>query len=113
MQTYAALIALALASVPVAAQDAAPPPGSPNIAERHALERYQRILELDDGENGLNAVIALNPDAGPEAGEAFDAGTSLGGRTVLVKDNVETRELPTTAGSLALKGNMTGRDAPM
>ncbi len=113
MQTYAALIALALASVPVAAQDAAPPPESPNIAERHGLERYQRILELDDGENGLNAVIALNPEVGREAGEAFDAGTSLGGRTVLVKDNIETSEWPTTAGSLALKGNMTGRDAPM
>merc|ERR1711969_346505 len=37
----------------------------------------------------------------------------LDGRTVLVKDNIETRELPTTAGSLALAGNMTGRDAPM
>jgi amidase len=37
----------------------------------------------------------------------------LGGRTVLVKDNIETREFPTTAGSLALAGNMTGRDAPL
>jgi amidase len=32
---------------------------------------------------------------------------------VLVKDNVETREWPTTAGSLALKDNLTGRDAPL
>jgi amidase len=32
---------------------------------------------------------------------------------VLVKDNIETREFPTTAGSLALEDNMTGRDAPL
>jgi amidase len=37
----------------------------------------------------------------------------LAGRTVLVKDNIETRELPTTAGSLALKDNWTRRDAPL
>lgn len=37
----------------------------------------------------------------------------LEGRTVLVKDNIETREWATTAGSLALKDNHTGRDAPM
>ena len=32
---------------------------------------------------------------------------------ILVKDNIETRDQPTTAGSLALKDNMTGRDAPV
>jgi amidase len=32
---------------------------------------------------------------------------------VLIKDNIETREMPTTAGSLALLGNNTGRDAPL
>ncbi len=37
----------------------------------------------------------------------------LEGRTVLVKDNIETREWATTAGSLALADNMTGRDAPL
>ena len=31
----------------------------------------------------------------------------------MIKDNTETRELPTTAGSLALAGNLTGRDAPL
>jgi amidase len=30
-----------------------------------------------------------------------------------VKDNIETREWPTTAGSLALADNATGRDAPL
>ena len=30
-----------------------------------------------------------------------------------MKDNIETREWPTTAGSLALADNRTGRDAPL
>ena len=32
---------------------------------------------------------------------------------MLIKDNIETREFPTTAGSLALAHNRTGRDAPL
>ncbi|RYE01683.1 MAG: amidase, partial [Sphingomonadales bacterium] len=32
---------------------------------------------------------------------------------VLIKDNIETWELPTTAGSLALRSNWTKRDAPV
>src|SRR6185503_4506661 len=40
-------------------------------------------------------------------------GLPLAGRAGLVKDNIETREWPTTAGSLALANNMTGRDAPL
>ncbi len=35
----------------------------------------------------------------------------LGGVPILVKDNIETREWPTTAGSLALADNLTDRDA--
>lgn len=80
-------------------------------AEAAAVGQVYRILRYDDGPQGINAVIALAPDitAQVRAGQ----GLPLGGRTVLVKDNVETRELPTTAGSLALKDNATGRDAPL
>ena len=71
-----------------------------------------RIAALDDAGPRLNAVIAVNTNAPLDA--LALAGTSpLEGRTVLVKDNIETREWPTTAGSLALAGNMTGRDAPL
>lgn len=35
------------------------------------------------------------------------------GVMVLLKDNIETRDMPTTAGSLALAGNAPGRDAPV
>ncbi|MBB5731268.1 amidase [Altererythrobacter atlanticus] len=70
-----------------------------------------RIAALDDAGPQLNAVIAFNADAPELARQA--QGTLLGGRTVLVKDNIETVEWPTTAGSLALAGNDTGRDAPL
>ena len=59
----------------------------------------------------LNAVIALSPGITAQIRAA--RGRLLDGRTVLVKDNIETRELPTTAGSLALADNATGRDAPL
>lgn len=68
-----------------------------------------RITQLDDR---LNAVIAVNENAAQLARAASPA-TMLQGRTVLIKDNIETREWPTTAGSLALAANMTGRDAPL
>ncbi len=76
---------------------------------RYYLDRIER---LDDAGPKLNAVISVNTDAPKEAAE-MGGDTRLGGRAVLVKDNIETRELPTTAGSLALKGNMTRRDAPL
>ena len=91
--------------------DAAEDPGG-EAAARYYLGR---IALLDDDDKGprLNAVIVTNANAPAEARAAAAAGLPLGGRTVLVKDNVETRELPTTAGSLALAGNATGRDAPL
>lgn len=78
---------------------------------RHFLERIAaRNPEL-------NAVIAVNPDA-MAAARSLDAERQksgarglLHGIPILIKDNIETRELPTTAGSLALAENHTGRDA--
>ncbi len=72
----------------------------------------ERIASLDDAGPRLNAVIVYDHDPGKAAQRQASAGP-LRGRTVLVKDNVETREWPTTAGSLALAGNATGRDAPL
>ena len=72
------------------------------------------IARLDDAAKGpqLNAVIAANSAAPQEAARLAGTGP-LDGRTVLIKDNIETREWPTTAGSLALVGNRTNRDAPL
>jgi amidase len=68
----------------------------------------------------LHAVIAVNPDAMVLAKRADLARQSgapqgpLAGVPILIKDNIETADpMATTAGSLALKDNVTGRDAPM
>lgn len=96
-------LAFALMTMPAAAQDAA--------ADAQAY--LDRIAALDDAGPELNAVIAVNPAAPTDAAAAQAAGLPLAGRTVLVKDNIETRELPTTAGSLLLAHNRTRRDAPL
>ena len=74
----------------------------------------ERIARLDPQ---LHSVIAVDPTAMEQA-RAFDAsGKAVGlvaGQPVLIKDNIETAgPLPTTAGSLALRNNVTNRDAPL
>lgn len=83
-------------------------------ARNQAEAALAAIARHDDDPAGpvLNAVIAFDPKAPQEAARLANAGP-LAGRAVLVKDNIETREWPTTAGSLALKDNRTGRDAPL
>lgn len=79
-----------------------------------------RIARLDRAGPHLGSVIALNPAALAEA-RALDAERRakgprgpLHGIPLLLKDNIETKDaMPTTAGSLALKDNITGRDAPL
>jgi len=41
------------------------------------------------------------------------SGSGIAGMPILIKDNVETADMPTTAGSLALANNAPGRDAPI
>ena len=89
-----------------------PPQSIPGPPPEATAIYLQRIDRLDDGWPRLNAVIAYDKDAVAKSSAATGAGP-LAGRAVLVKDNIETREWPTTAGSLALAYNMTGRDAPL
>ncbi len=119
-------------STPTAAQQAAPAESrlaDPSVAELQArmeageltaevlTRRYIEQIEAKNPE--LRAVIAVDPTALDQA-RALDAERDesgprgpLHGLPVLLKDNIETREQPTTAGSLALKDNDTGRDAPL
>ena len=85
---------------------------SPGQAVPEARAQIERITTFDDAGPELNAVIVFDPDAASEVGRQVDL-APLEGRTVLVKDNIETKEWPTTAGSLALANNLTGRDAPL
>ncbi len=110
MRTIPALVALAFAASPCGAQHILIRE-RPSQAVVDAEAYLARIAAIDDAGPQLNAVIVVNPEA-----PALAVGNTerlLEGRTVLVKDNIETREWPTTAGSLALAGNMTGRDAPL
>ncbi len=78
------------------------------------------IARSDRTGPSLNAILALNPRAGDQA-RARDAarrpgepGDILDGIPILLKDNIDSDDgLATTAGSLALKDNIPGRDAPV
>lgn len=96
------------------AQPAQASTNSAKEASAAAQAALAAIARLDDDPAGpmLNAVIAFDPAAPQEAAGQARKGP-LSGRTVLVKDNIETRGFATTAGSLALKDNRTGRDAPL
>jgi amidase len=85
-------------------------------AEAVTRAYLDRIAAIDPQ---LRSVLAVNPRALEQA-RALDvelrAGRSRGplhGVPVLVKDNIETADQPTTAGSLALAANAAGRDAPL
>ncbi len=79
-----------------------------------------RIAAMDRKGPMLRSIIAINPDALVQAA-ALDAERKAGrvrgplhGVPVLIKDNIETADrMATTAGSLALRDNVTRRDAPL
>lgn len=73
-----------------------------------------RIRKFDrNNSRSLNAIISLNPHLVEEARErdkAFQAGDRkhpIFGIPVLLKDNINTENMPTTAGSVSLQNNQT------
>ena len=92
----------------------------PVTSETRVERALARIATLDRAGPALHAVIALNPHALADA-RAFDAERKAGrlrgalhGAPILLKDNIESADgAATTAGSLALKGNIAHRDAPL
>lgn len=90
---------------------------SKDITVKALVEYYLKQIESKD--QALHAVIAVNPEALKEA-ERLDAYFEengfigpLHGVPVLVKDNVETENIETTAGSVSLKGFVPLKDAPI
>src|SRR5205809_273251 len=76
-----------------------------------------RIRAYDQAGPRLNAMVAVNPKA-LETADALDRERAAGrvrgplhGIPVLIKDNYETADMPTTAGSVALARFESGRDA--
>jgi indoleacetamide hydrolase len=85
-------------------------------AERYAAALLQRCR----AGAGLNAFITLRPEQVLEAARECDrkrrAGASLGrlhGLPIPIKDSVNTRDLPTTAGTPALRHFQPQEDAPL
>ena len=87
-------------------------------AEQLTALYLQRIEAIDKNGPKLNSVIEVNPDAIAIA-KAMDAERKSGkvrgplhGIPVLIKDNIDTVDkMMTTAGSLALVGNVASQDA--
>jgi amidase len=124
----AALIAAVAAAllVPPNTASAAPSAGVPDLDALTIPELQQR---MDDGEltsvdltaayldridaldDDLGAVLSVNPDAlddaaaSDETRQGDSARSPLEGIPVLLKDNVDTEQMPTTAGSRALLGS--------
>ncbi len=132
----AALLA-ALAAAPIAAQQpAAPAPfrveGATIASVQQALRagritcralvaHYLRRIEAYDRRGpAINAITVVHPRA-REVADSLDGAMRRAPREVgamhcvplIVKENFETADLPTTAGSLALRGFRSGRDATM
>jgi amidase len=110
---YAPFLAIALLATAASAQRA-PEFSSSESATANTKAALKRIKALNPR---VNAVIALDPTAMDQA-RSLDrnrrARGPLFGMPILIKDNIETiGPLPTTAGSLALAGNVTNRDAPL
>jgi len=70
---------------------------------------YRIVKFENNSETSLNNLISINPDATAEAREKdknrSDNDHPLYGIPVLLKDNIGTDELPTTAGSYAFRDN--------
>src|SRR5664279_3659134 len=77
-------------------------------AVRAALERAGQLRDL-------NAFIVLNSDGALAAAAKVDAGETngvLAGLPIIVKDNINTADLPTSGGTPALQNARPSRNAP-
>ena len=86
---------------------------------RLVVQAYLDRIETYDQPRGLNAITVVNPNAllrADEIDEAVRTEDPLGSlfcAPLLIKDNYDTYDLPTTGGSLALKESIPPDDAFM
>ncbi|WP_299526740.1 amidase family protein [uncultured Lutibacter sp.] len=77
----------------------------------YRIRKYESNNQL-----ALHTIISLNPTIISEAREKdknrpYDTSYSLYGLPILLKDNINTVGMPTTAGAFALQGNINTEDA--
>jgi len=91
---------------------------SGDLTVRQVVEAYlNRIETIDKSGPQLNAVLTVNSDA-LEAADRLDEEIANGemrgllhGVPILLKDNIDTYDMPTTAGSRFLEGSIPQNDA--
>jgi amidase len=132
---FCAAAAVALVGLPIAAHGPSQPPGHLNLVEatipdlQHALQSHRvtsealvreylkRITAYDESGPALNSFLTINPHAIEEARARDEARRHgrvrgpLDGIPVLLKDNIDTAGMQTTAGSVALEGSVPPDDA--
>ncbi len=92
---------------------------SGELTARQLAELFlKRIDSIDRNGPHLNSIIETNPDALTiastldEERRAGKVRSLLHGIPILLKDNIDTQDaMQTTAGSLAMEGNIASRDA--
>ncbi len=86
---------------------------------RMVVESYLERIDAYDDPTGMNAITVVNPNALARADEidaAVESGSTLGPlfcAPLLIKDNYDTHDLPTTGGSIALANSQPPDDAFM
>lgn len=85
------------------------------LTAHELIESY--LQRIDAYEDKLQSIILVNPDALKEADrldallkETGELSGPLHGIPVLLKDNVDTKDMPTTAGSASLEGYVPSDD---
>src|SRR3954453_12009559 len=78
-----------------------------------AIERAERLTDL-------NSLISLHKDAAVTAAQKIDAARDAGaklpavaGLPIVVKDNINTSDMPTSAGTAALQNARPKKNAPV
>lgn len=90
------------------------------VTSEQLIREYLRRIEATNIKGvALRAVICTHPDALRDA-QTMDKERRRGnlrgplhGVPILIKDNIDTRDMPTTAGSLLMASHQPGSDAPL
>jgi mandelamide amidase len=100
--------------------DASPPSAAEIVAsirakKMTAVSAVQAALDRAEQFKDLNAFIIVNKDGALAAAAQVDTGEKTGalaGLPIVVKDNINTADMPTSGGTPALQNARASRNAP-